>query len=176
MFNKEFYAQKPFEMTEYAEGLIKPFGVLYCADRDFLTFELSFFYYYIHDYKIYSYFNSDQRRKILDTFLEKIQIDRSDDFSDIEELNDFYEKRIFSFFTMMKDIKTIGEFTEKCSKYISTILSYSEKHNAFTCHTFDQAEKELSIDIEADKYVEELTVLLTLTSAPFLTDEAKTLN
>jgi len=168
MSKEQFYAKKPFKMVKHAEGLITPFGPLYFADRDFVTFELLFFYYFIYDYKMFSQLDNEIRGKILNTFLEKIQSSRPDDFPDLKSINKFYETRIFTYFTITQKIGKMGEFGEKCADYINILLTYSEKNNVFTCHNFDQAEKELKPNIESNKYTDELKVLLTLSSSPMM--------
>ncbi len=168
MTKEEFYAKKPIKMVKDAEGLIRPFGSLYIADRDFLTFELSFFYYFIYDYKMFSQLDNEIRVKILNVFLENLQSSRPDDFPDLNELGKLYETRIFTYFTIRQNIQKMGEFGERCADYINILLSYSEKNNVFTCHNLDQAEKELRPQIEQDKYTDELKVLLTLSSSPLL--------
>jgi len=168
MSKEQFYAKKPLEMVKDAEGLIMPFGSLYCADRDFLTFELSFFYYFIYDYKMFSQLDDKLRGRILNAFLEKICLSRADDFPDLKAINKFYDIRIFTFFTIKQKTEKMGEFSEKCADYINTLLTYSEKNNVFTCHNFDQAEKELKPNIEPNKYTDELKVLLTLSSSPMM--------
>ena len=168
MTKEEFYANKPFKMVKDAEGLIKPFGPLYRADRDFLTFEFLFFYYFIYDYKIFSQLDNEIRDKILNVFLKKIQYSRPEDFTDFNELAAFYEKRIISFYTIYQNTDKIGKFTDKCAEYINILLSFSENNNAFACHNLYQAEKELRPQIEQDKYTDELKVLLTLSSSPLL--------
>jgi len=156
-------------MVKDAEGLIRPFGTLYHADRDFLTFELSFFYYFIYDYKIFSQLDNEIRGKILNAFLKKIQINKSDDFSDLNEIDKFYETRIFTYFTIKQNIQNMGEFGERCADYINILLSYSEENNVFTCHSLDQAERELRPhQIEQDKYTDELKVLLSVSSSPLI--------
>ena len=168
MTKEEFYANKPLKMVKDAEGLIRPLGPLFFADRDFLTFELSFFYYFIYDYKMFSQLDNEIRLKILNVFLKKIQSSRPDDFTDLNELDKFYETRIFAYFTIIKKTQKISEFGDKCADYINILLSFSEKNNVFTCHNLDQAEKELRPQIEQDKYTDELKVLLTLSSSPLL--------
>lgn len=168
MSKERIYAEKPLEMVKSAERLITPFGPLYCADRDFLTFELTFFYYFIYDYKMFSQLDNALRKKILDKFVEKIQSSRSSDFPDLKAIDRFYETRIFTYFTITQRIKKMGEFSDKCADYINTLLTYSEKNNVFTCHNFDQAEKELKPNIESNKYTDELKVLLALSSSPLL--------
>ncbi len=168
MTKEEFYAKKPMKMVKDVEGLIRPYGPLYHADRDFLTFELSFFYYFIYDYKMFSQLDNEIRGKILNVFLEKFQSSRPDDFPDLDELGKFYETRIFTYFTIIQNIQNMGEFGERCADYINILLSYSEKNNVFACHSLDQAEKELRPQIEQDKYTDELKALLTLSSSPLL--------
>ena len=170
MTKEEFYANKPLKMVKDAEGLIIPFGLLYHADRDFLTFELSFFYYFIYDYEMFSQLDNELRVKILNVFLKKFQSSRPDDFTDMNELDKFYETRIFAYFTIRQNTQKIGEFGDKCADYVNILLSFSEKNNVFTCHNSDQAEKELRPQIEQDKYTHELKVLLTLSSSPLLID------
>ena len=166
---EQFYANKPLEMVKDAEGLINPFGPLYCVNRDILTFELSFFYYFVYDYKMFSQLDNDLRENILNTFLERVRSSRSDDFPDLKVIRKFYKTRIISFFSITKQIGKIGEFGEKCADYINTLLTYSEKNNVFTCYSLDQAEKELKPNIEPNKYTSELKVLLVVSSSPMLT-------
>lgn len=168
MTKEEFYANKPFKMVEDAEGLITPIGSLYHADRDFLTFELSFFYYFIYDYQMFSQLGNDIREKILNVFLKKLQSNRSEDFPNLNEIDKFYETRILSYFTIKQNIQKMGEFGEKCAGYINILLSFSEENNVFTCHSLDQAERELRPKIKQDKYTDELKVLLTVSSSPLL--------
>jgi hypothetical protein len=168
MTKVEFYANKPIKMVKDAEELIRPFGPLYNSDRDFLTFELSFFYFFIYDYMMFSQLDNEIRPKILDLFLEKIQSSKPNDFPDMKELDKFYERRIFTYFTIKQNIQNMGEFSERCAEYINILLSYSETKNVYTCHNFDQAEKELRPHIEQDKYTDELKVLLSLSSSPLL--------
>lgn len=168
MTQEQLYAKKPLEMVKDAEALIKPFGSLYCADRDFLIFELSFFYYFIYDYKMFSHLDNKLREKILNIFLQKIQANRSDDFPDLKSIDKFYEMRIFTYFTITQKIAKMEEFSEKCADYINTLLTYSEKNNVFTCHSLAQAETELKPKIKPNKYTDELKVLLTLSSSPMM--------
>ena len=168
MSKERFYTQKPLKMVKHAEVLINPFGSLYYADRDFLTFELSFFYYFIYDYKMFSHLNNKLRGKILNAFLENIQLNRSADFPDLKIIDKLYEIRVSTYFTITKKVSKMGEFGEKCADYINTLLTYSEKNNVFTCHDLDQAEKVLKPNIEPNKYTDELKVLLTLSSSPMM--------
>jgi len=168
MSKEQFYAKKPLEMVKDAEGLITPFGTLYCADRRFLTFELAFFYYFIYDYKIFNQLDNETRIRIFNTFLGEIQLSRPDDFPDLKSINKFYEVRIFTYFKIAQEITTMGEFSEKCANYINTLLTYSEENNVFTCYNLDQAEKELKPNIEPNKYTDELKTLLMLSSSPIM--------
>lgn len=168
MTKEEFYANKPLKMVKEGEGLIRPLGLLYHADRDFLTFELSFFYYFIYDYKMFSQLDNEIRVKILNEFLKDLQTSRPDDFVDLNELDKLYKTRIYTYFTITQNIQKIGEFGDRCAEYINILLSFSEKNNVFTCHNFDQAQKELRPQIEQDKYTDELKVMLTLSSSPLL--------
>lgn len=171
MSQEQFYAKKPLEMVKNTECLITPFGPLYIADRDLLTFELSFFYYFIYDYKLFSQLDNELRRKIMNTFLEMVRLSRPDEFPDLKSIGKFYETRIFTYFTITREIGKqgkMGEFVDKCADYINTLLTYSEINNVFTCHNFDQAEKELKPNIEPNKYTDELKVLLTLTSSAIM--------
>ncbi|MBI9060271.1 MAG: hypothetical protein JEZ01_21065 [Labilibaculum sp.] len=117
---------------------------------------------------MFSKLDNEIRDKILNVFLKKIQSSRPEDFNDFNELAMFYEKRIFSYFTIRQNTQKIGEFGDKCADYINILLSFSENTNAFACHNIDQAEKELRPQIEQDKYTDELKVLLTLSSSPLL--------
>lgn len=168
MTKEEYYANKPLIMVHDAESLIKPIGLLNLADRDFLTFELSFFYFFIYDLKIFSQLDNKMRAKILEVFLKKIQTSRPKNFSNLNELDKFYETRIDTYFVITQKIQKFGEFSERCATYINILLSFSEKNNVFTCHSLDQAEKELLTQIEQDKYTDELKVLLSVSSSPLL--------
>ena len=168
MSEEQFYAEKPFKMVSDAEGLIRPFGPLFCADRDFLTFELLFFYFFIYDYKMFSQLDDGLRGRILSTFVAKIQAGRPDEFPDVKLIDKFYETRIFAYFTITQEIKKMGEFGERCADYINTLLAYSEDHNVFTCHSLAQAERELRPKIASEKYTDELKVLLTVSSSPLM--------
>tara|TARA_B100000315_G_scaffold172523_1_gene161002 strand:- start:270 stop:986 length:717 start_codon:yes stop_codon:yes gene_type:complete len=170
MSEEKLYAEKVFKMIEDGVGLITPYGTLYCADRDFLSFELAFFYYFIYDYKMFSQLDSKLRKRILNTFLEKIQTSRPDDFKDAKEVDKSYKARIFSYFKITQEIQKMGEFGDRCANYINTLLTFSEKNNVFTCHSLEQAESELEPQIEPNKYTEELKVLLTVSSSPLLID------
>lgn len=82
---EESYVQKPIEMIRHAEALINPFNAgLYLVDRELLAFELSFFYYFVYDYKIFHKLDNQLRSKIFDVFLEKIQIITNGNFPDLE--------------------------------------------------------------------------------------------
>ena len=168
MSKEDFYADKIFKMVEHGMGLVTPWKTLYSADKDFLSFELTFFYYFIYDYKIFSQLDSQLRTKIVNKFFEKIQASRPSDFKDVKELDLYYEKRIFSYFKIRKETQKMGEFGERCADYINTLITFSEKKNVFTGHSLEQAEKELKPQIEPDKYTEELKVLLTVSSSPLL--------
>jgi hypothetical protein len=168
MAKESFYAEKVFEMVEDGMGLITPFGILYSAEKDFLSFELAFFYYFIYDYKMFSQLDSELRKRIVNTFLEKIQTSRPDDFKDVKEVDKFYETRIFSYFKITQVIQIMDEFGDRCANYINTLLTFSEKNNVFTCHSLEQAESELKPQIEPNKYTEELKVLLTVSSSPLM--------
>jgi hypothetical protein len=170
MLKEKFYAEKPFKMVSDTEELIRPFGPLYVADRDFLTFELLFFYYFIYDYKMFCGLDEKLRRNILSTFLAKIQEDRADEFPDVKLIDKFYETRIFAYFTIVQKLQTMGEFSERCAEYINILLSYSEKNNVFTCHSLDQAQRELGPEIEPDKYTAELKSLLAVSSSLLMID------
>ena len=117
---------------------------------------------------MFSQLDNGIRGKILKLFLEMFHSSRLDDFPEVNELDKFYETRIFTYFTITQNIQKMGEFGERCADYINILLSYSEKNNVFTCHSLDQAEKELLPQIEQDKYTDELKVLLTLSSSPLL--------
>ena len=54
MSEENFYTEKVFKMVEDGMGLITPFGVLYSADKDYLSVELAFFYFFIYDYNMFS--------------------------------------------------------------------------------------------------------------------------
>lgn len=164
----DIYAEKIFKMVEHGMRLINPVGKLYSADKDFLSFELTFFYYFIYDYKIYSQLDGELRKRILDNFFKKLQSSRSDDFKDINELDNYFEKRIAAYFTIIQEIQKIGEFGDRCANYINTLLSFSEKNNAFTAHNLEQAENELKPQIVQNKYTEELKVLLTVSCSPLM--------
>jgi hypothetical protein len=168
MTKEQFYAEKPLKMVKDTEGLIRPYGPLYNADRDFLRFELSFFFFFIYDYKMFNQLESGLREKILQVFLKKVQSSWPNDFRDLKELDKFYETRIFTYFTNTKTIQNIGEFGDKCAGYMNILLSFSEMNNVFTCHNLDQAEKELRPQIEQNKYTDELKVVLTVSSSPLL--------
>lgn len=168
MIEENIYANKPLKMVKNAEELITPLGLLYLTDRDFLTFELSFFYYFIYDYKIFSQLHNELRRKILHAFLDKIQSSRSNDFPNLKTVNKIYETRIFTYAAITQKVGKIEEFGEQCADYINTLLCYSEQNNVFTCHNFDQAQKELKPNIEPNKYTDELKVLLIMSSYPLL--------
>jgi len=168
MSKEDFYAEKIFKMVEDGIGLITPFGILDSADKDFLSFELAFFYYFIYDYKMFSQLDSGLRKRILNTFLERIQASRPSDFKDIKEVDKYYEKRIFSYFKITQEIQKMGEFADRCANYINTLLTFSEKNNVFTGHSLEQAESELKSQIEPNKYTEELKVLLTVSSSPLM--------
>lgn len=168
MSKENIYVKKIFRMIEDGVELIRPFGILYCADRDFLSFELAFFYYFIYDYKMFNQLDSKLRNRILKTFLAKIQANRPDDFTDAKEIDKFYETRIFSYFKITQEIQKMSEFGDRCANYINTLLTFSEKNNAFTCCSLEQAKNELEPQIEPNKYTEELKVLLTLSSSPLM--------
>ena len=168
MLKEEFYINKVFKMVEDGMFLVKPFGVLYYADKDFLSFELAFFYYFIYDYKMFSQLDRGLRTKILNKFFEKIQTSRPKDFEDAEDIGRYYERRIFSYFKIIKETEKMGDFGVKCADYINTLLTFSEMKNAYTGHNLEQAERELKSQIQPDKYTEELQVLLTVSSAPLL--------
>ena len=58
MPTEDFYADKIFKMVESGMGLVRPWGVLDSANKDFLSFELAFFYFFIYDYKMLSKLDS----------------------------------------------------------------------------------------------------------------------
>jgi hypothetical protein len=165
---EEFYINKVFKMVEDGMWLINPFGVLSLADKDFLSFELTFFYYFIYDYRMFSQLDRELRVKILNKFFEKIQTSRPQDFKDVKDIDQYYERRIFSYLKIMQGTKKMGDFGVKSANYINTLLTFSEMKNVFTGHTLEQAERELKSQIQPDKYTEELQVLLTISSAPLL--------
>lgn len=171
MSKEEFYANKIFKMVEDGMGLIRPFGILDSADKDFLSFELTFFYYFIYDYKMFCKLDNELRRKILNKFFEKIQASRPDDFKDLKELDKYYEKRIFSYFKIRKETQKMGEFGGRCADYMNTLITFSEKNNVFTGHSLEQAERELNPKIEPNKYTEELMVLLTVSGSPMMVND-----
>jgi len=168
MYKEDFYVDKIFKMVEDGMALVTPWGILDSADKDFLSFELAFFYFFIYDYKMFSKLDNDLRTKILNKFLERIQASRPSDFEDAKEVNKYYEKRIFSYFKIRQEIRKMGEFGERCADYIDTLVSFSEKKNVFTCYSLEQAESELKPQIEPNKYTEELKVLLTVSSSPLM--------
>ena len=168
MSKEDFYAEKIFKMVDHGMGLITPWGTLDSADKDFLSFELTFFYFFIYDYKIFHHLDKQLRTKIVNKFFEKIQTNRPNDFKDAKYLDLCYEKRIFSYFKMRQETQKMGKFGERCADYINTLLTFSEKKNVFTGHSLEQAEKELKPQIEPGKYIEELKVLLTVSSSPLL--------
>ena len=168
MSKENFYADKIFRIVDDAMGLIKPWGLLDSADKDFLSFELAFFYFFIYDYKIFSKLDSKLRASILNKFLEKIQKNRPTDFKDVKEVDKYYEKRIFSYFKIRQETQKMGEFGDRCADYINTLITFSEKNNVFTGHTLEQAERELKTQIEPNKYTEALKVLLTVSSSPLM--------
>jgi len=45
MSKENFYADKIFKMVEDGMGLVTPWRTLDSADKDFLSFELAFFYF-----------------------------------------------------------------------------------------------------------------------------------
>ncbi len=168
MSKENFYVNKVFKMVEDGMGLVTPWRTLDSADKDFLSFELSFFYFFIYDYKMFSKLDDELRTKILNRFLEKIQASRTNDFKDVKELDKFYERRIFSYFKIRQETQKMGDFGERCADYINTLITFSEKKNVFTGHNVEQAEKELKPQIEQNKYIEELKVLLTISSSPLM--------
>ena len=168
MSNENLYADKVLKMVEQGMGLIKPWGTLDSADKDFLSFELAFFYFFIYDYKVFSQMDNDLRKRVLNKFLETIQASRPNDFKDAKEVDKYYEKRIFSYFKIRQATQKMGEFGERCADYMNTLVTYSENKNVFTAHSLDQAESELKPHIEPNKYTEELKVLLTVSSSPLM--------
>lgn len=168
MSKENFYVNKIFKMVEDGMALVRPWGILDSADKDFLSFELAFFYFFIYDYKMFSKLDSKLRSGILNKFLEKLQVSRPSDFKDIKEVDKYYEKRIFSYFKIRQETEKMGELGERCADYINTLITFSEKKNVFTGHTFEQAESELKPQIEPNKYTEELKVLLTVSSSPLM--------
>ena len=168
MSKENFYVDKIFKMVEHGMGLVTPWRTLDSADKDFLSFELAFFYFFIYDYKIFNKLDNKLRKSILNKFLEKIQTSRPSDFKDVKELDKYYEKRIFSYFKIRQKTQKMGEFGDRCADYINTLITFSEKKNVFTGHTLEQAESELKPQIEPNKYTEELKVLLTISSSPLM--------
>ena len=45
MSKENFYVNKIFKMVEDGMALVRPWGILDSADKDFLSFELAFFYF-----------------------------------------------------------------------------------------------------------------------------------
>lgn len=170
MSKEKFYVNKIFKMVENGMDLVVPWRVLDSADKDFLSFELSFFYFFIYDYKMFNQLDSELRTRILNKFFEKIQESRPSDFKDVKDVDLYYEKRIFSYFKIMQGTEKMGEFGAMCADYINTLLTFSEMKNVFTGHSLEQAERELKPQIEPNKYTEELKVLLTVSSSPLLID------
>lgn len=168
MSKENFYADKIFKMVEDGMALVTPWRTLDSADKDFLSFELAFFYFFVYDYKIFSKLDNKLRTKILNKFLEKIQASRPSDFKDVKEVDKYYKKRIFSYFKIRQETQKMGEFGDRCADYINILITFSEKNNAFTGHTLEQAESELKPQIEPNKYTEELKVLLAISSSPLM--------
>lgn len=168
MSKENFYADKIFKMVEDGMGLVTPWGILDSADKDFLSFELAFFYFFIYDYKMFSKLDNKLRTRIVNKFLEKIQTSRPSDFKDVKEVDKYYNKRIFSYLKIRQETQKMGEFGDRCADYINTLITFSEKNNVFTGHTLEQAESELKPQIEPNKYTEELKVLLTVSSSPLM--------
>ncbi|MFH1287067.1 MAG: hypothetical protein ABII25_00005 [bacterium] len=168
MPRENLYVEKIFKMVESGMNLVKPWGMLDSADKDFLSFELAFFYFFIYDYKIFNQLDSELRKAIVTKFLEKIQASRPSDFKDVKEVDKYYEKRIFSYLKIRQETQKMGEFGDMCANYINTLLTFSEKNNVFTAYSLEQAENELKPQINSDQYTEELKVLLTVSSSPLL--------
>ena len=165
---EEFYIHKVFKMVEDAMCLVNPLGVLYFADKDLLYFELAFFYYFIYDYRMFSQLDRGLRIKILNKFFEQIQTSRPQDFKDVKDIDQYYERRIFSYLKIMQETEKMGDFGIKCAEYINTLLTFSEMKNVFTACSLEQAERELKPQVQPDKYTEELQVMLTISSTPLL--------
>ncbi|MDZ7642021.1 MAG: hypothetical protein U5J62_08380 [Desulfurivibrio sp.] len=89
-------------------------------------------------------------------------------FTDSGEIDNYFEKRIFSYFTIIQETTSLGEFGDRCANYINILLSFSEKNNVFTAHNLQQAKKELNPQIDQNKYTEELKALLTVSCSPLM--------
>jgi len=164
--NVLFYVNKPISMIKHADRLIFPLSSLSYSDRNFLKFELLFFYYFVYDYTLFHKLDDQLRLKIMTKFLENVQSFWPDEFHDINILDPFYETRIYTYFGIIQETKSFENFIDKSSEYINIILSYSMENNVFTCHNFELAKKELKPKILffLDLYTDELKEILGQTS------------
>ena len=105
-------------------------------NRDFVEFELMFYFYFVYDYKVYHGLDSALRKAISDLFIEYIYNPRKGSLSR-SEFDGFYDNRIGAYFTFVKQSEKKGEFIDRASDYINAMITISINENGYAYGSLD---------------------------------------
>jgi len=137
--------ERIFRLAQETALIPMPFPVYI----DEVRFELLFFYFFLLDYRQFSTFDDDRRTKIFDEFIEQmsneIAYDRPKDMA-----NALYECRIGTYFHLINNSKTIGEFLTPASEYIEVMARYLQEKGYFSGATgsnIEEARREIPLEM-----------------------------
>jgi hypothetical protein len=137
---------------------------LVLADRDFAIFELSFYYFFIYDYKVFHKLAPKLRKAIADAFLKRVFSTRKRNFPGLAALDEFFDNRMQAYFAFRKETEKVGAFVSKASDYISALLTKAIANNGYAYGRLSDV-PEIKKNMDSDNYTDLIRQTLMVDSS-----------
>ncbi|MDF7826185.1 hypothetical protein P4B35_19305 [Pontiellaceae bacterium B12227] len=133
------------------------------------AFELSFLYYFLHDYRIFHKYDQSLRETISDEFINRMSRDMGN-HSLYELIEAIYNERITAYFQMVENSETMGDFIQSSSQYVESLIIYSRKEKGLPCYSPNDIEEKVRqiAPEEIGSLAEPIAVSISIHSAGLL--------
>lgn len=155
-------ARTETSLADMSHGFITFAHGVVCPDRDFAALELSFYYFFLYDYRILHKLSPRLREAAADVFSDRLMKHRKATFAD-RDLAELFDNRMQAYWRFMKDAKKVGDFTSKSSDYINVLLSISIDQAAYARGRLEDI-AEMRKTISPDLYTDLIHDTLVLNS------------
>jgi|GEM_PF-982525 len=137
------------------------------TDRDLATFEFSFYYFFVYDYKVFHKLSPRLRRAIGDNFVKRVFVPRRGNFSGLKATDEFFDNRMQAYTQFMEEAEKIGAFVSKAADYINVLVTRGVADNGYAYGRLLDL-PQIRKGIEPDRYTDLIKQTLTLNSSLLL--------
>lgn len=163
---KQYLAQ----INKAVEGSSRDIPI-FNENRDFVEFELMFYFSFVYDYKIYHKMTPTLRNAINKLFIGEILEVRKPNLAKAE-LERLFDNRMEAYFTFVKQSKKVADFLHRASDYINAMLTISIDENGYADGNRNHLHKIKEV-IRPNIHTESIEQTLSLNSGVLLQWELK---